>query len=256
MNTFDSNNITEITLISLEEVKNGLAVDKLYHSWWLRPTSHTLGIPIVPEYRSLFKPGDVVGFPDESRGVRPALRLSEGPAIGELFKFAGYSWRVISENLALCSEVICLMPYRNREEPTPDFENSNIKRYLDLWLLRALALEKNNGKPFDAAFFELPCDRGLTRMETESLMDMIPQNEEYVFLEFIGCKGNKAMGIITLPTADLINYDRTFWSENGFIAYVGKLLDNEELRTETNLYRHICKHKEISFFLGDNHTHR
>ncbi len=143
------------------------------------------------------------------------------------------------------------MPYRNREERTPDFENSNIKRYLDLWLLRAMALEKNNGKPFDAAFLELPCDRGLTRMETESLMDMIPQNKEYVFLEIMGCKGNKAMGIITLQTANLIDYDRTYRPENGFIAYVEKLLDNEELKTETNLY----KHKEISFFLGDNHTH-
>ncbi len=66
---FDSNNITEITLISLEEVKNGLAVDKLYYSWWLRPTaSTTFGIPIVPANHSSFKPGDILGYPDEPHG--------------------------------------------------------------------------------------------------------------------------------------------------------------------------------------------
>ena len=127
--------IDGVTLLTIEEAK--ALIDKQRYqtpTWWLR---NIYAAFVDGESGSV----DVTGIDicNELFGVRPALQISNLTSsdfeIGDRFEFANYTWTVISEDKALCDDIIGYSVFRDdwKAKDASDYEKSDIKKYLDNW---------------------------------------------------------------------------------------------------------------------------
>ena len=131
--------IDGVTLLTVEEAK-ALTDKQRYQtaSWWLRSPGNN-------DYNAAFVVGGsgfvyVFGIiVDKEFGVRPALQISNLTSlnfeIGDKFDFANYTWTVISEDKALCDDIIDNSAFRKdwKAKDANDYEKSDIKKYLENW---------------------------------------------------------------------------------------------------------------------------
>ena len=126
------------TLLTVDEVKAlPVSVRRATSSWWLRSATNFIDFAAFVDGED----GDVdaIGIPVSSEyGVRPALQFnlkSSNLKTGDKFKALGYVWDVISENKALCADVIGYSAFREdwQSESANDYEKSDIKKYVDNW---------------------------------------------------------------------------------------------------------------------------
>ena len=134
--------ITGATLLSVEEAKKldsaCLKVFGACDAWWLR--SHGFyaynAACVFGEYGIVTSDGDGVG---EELGVRPALIISNlgDFEVGDKFEVGEYAFTIISDDYALCDDIIGSSPFREDYEADDanDYEASDIKKYVDDWFL-------------------------------------------------------------------------------------------------------------------------
>lgn len=117
-------------------------------TWWTRE-----GTQILPDgYRADAFP------PNTELGVRPLLLFVKDypqERIPGLFLWGGLQWVVISDNSALCTDIVGASPFRvnwkDKElaSEISDYETSDIKKWLDKWYrdrLLAVKESKKNSK--------------------------------------------------------------------------------------------------------------
>lgn len=148
LNSKDNINIIGATLLSLEEAEKALSLlsefEKLYpRSWWLRtPGSYDRWAHCVARTGIIYTDGSFVNT--SNRCVRPALKIKiNDPDIqkGDTFLFGGYEFKVISEDLAWMYKNdigFCPFRYDAGAEDANDYEASDIKKYVEEWLDKAI----------------------------------------------------------------------------------------------------------------------
>ena len=132
--------ITEATLLSVEEAKALPQHLKKYEDWWwLRSPGYAQCCAANVNYDgSVRYGGDYVN--DDSDCVRPALKLkSSNLHIGDRFTFGGVEFEVISDNLAFCTSDIGRCAFRRKwgVKDANLYEASDVKRYVDEWFNNA-----------------------------------------------------------------------------------------------------------------------
>ncbi len=143
--------IQEITLLSIEETKEYLTREQLATGswWWLRsPGFGPFRAAYVDNDGRVSTDGISVDF--SHYGVRPALRISSlgslDLSIGDKIKVGGENWTVISDDLALCENVVGNSCFRYAYT-APDanvYEKSDVKIWLDQWALeRGIVTQEN-----------------------------------------------------------------------------------------------------------------
>ena len=148
--------ITGATLLSIDEA--GKLPEDMRRAndihWWLRSPSYY-------DYKAAFVDGErgdvsVDGtFVLESFGVRPALEISDLKSsdlqIGDQFNYGGRSFTVISDQYALCDEIIERYPFRKnwKAKDANVYEASDIKKFVDDWF------EKSKERPFQETLLKL-----------------------------------------------------------------------------------------------------
>ena len=146
----DIQNIEEITLLSIEEVElakqNVPDVFKENASWWLRSPGYLNShAAYVSNGGIVYADGRVV---DRKNGLRPALRIDDLKAnnlrIGDKIQVANRDWTVISNDLALCDEIIQREPFNYDKTHGNNYESSHIKEVLDKWE-KEMRLTTENG---------------------------------------------------------------------------------------------------------------
>ena len=123
-----------ITLLSKDEAeqvkKNTLSCGK---NWWLRSSGDDVACVSAKGY---ILSGMSV---HESAGIRPALRIahpeSSGIKVGDELHVADKTWTVVTDNLALCNDIIAYDVFCRWYQPDANFESSNIKNWLEKWAL-------------------------------------------------------------------------------------------------------------------------
>ena len=131
--------IAEVTLLSCEEyleLKDW--IPPIYKAWWLC-SSHIdddIMAGVVGSHGSLDN-----NYTDSSGSfsVRPALRIrnlaSQHLKIGDVIELAGYTWTVISDDMAICDAVVGKCCFR-KDWRAPDagtYDKSDIKRWIEAW---------------------------------------------------------------------------------------------------------------------------
>ena len=127
--------IVDATLLSTDEARVlPLRLRSYNNWWWLRSPSIgfinyaalVYGAGSVSRYGNLVHDGD--------GAVRPALKItnleSSNLKIGDIFKFGGKEFEIISDNLAFCLGDIGKHKF---DEKSNDYEISEIKQYVDNW---------------------------------------------------------------------------------------------------------------------------
>ncbi len=144
-------NLTDITLLSIEEyLKHEEIIHKSNRWWWLR--SEENGQYYVTLYATLEynRPHSAEG------GVRPALIGSFGSAglkRSNKVEIAGYTWTILSENIALCDQIVGTSFFREDSDASDknDYEKSDIRRWIYAWANMNLIKFNDGGyktKPF------------------------------------------------------------------------------------------------------------
>jgi len=126
--------IEDITLLSLEEVKDIPESILKYHGcWWLRSPGHNqYGAAFVIYDGSVNYFG--YGVHDDDRAVRPALRISNLESleleVGDIVGLKGVDveWVVVSDEYLLCADNS--FGVHRFDEESNDYENSDIKDYI------------------------------------------------------------------------------------------------------------------------------
>lgn len=128
--------ITGITLLSKEEYEENRDIIPAVNWWWLRsPGSIQDDAAYVCCYGSLYNYNVNYG----SGCVRPALYVwnpqSSDLNRGDKFELAGYSWTMLSNDLALCNETVGQTCFRRdwRAEDANVYDKSDIKQWLHDW---------------------------------------------------------------------------------------------------------------------------
>ena len=131
--------INEITLLTVDEAKElGEAQRYMAPNWWLRSPGYIDSIAafVDGEYGYVHVYGVNVSV---EFGVRPALKISNLESsdfqIGDEFEFAEYKWTIISEDKALCNDVIGYSAFRKewRAKDANNYEASDVKKWLEDW---------------------------------------------------------------------------------------------------------------------------
>ena len=128
---------TGITLISEDEYNANKDIIPLIDQWWW------LRFPGRYQYYA------ARAYPDGSLGriyvnyanavVRPALLIwnpeSANLNRGDKFELVGYTWTVLSKDIALCDKAVGQTSFRNdyKAQDANDFEKSDIKQWLYNW---------------------------------------------------------------------------------------------------------------------------
>lgn len=126
----------EINLLSAEEYEK--YKDKIPHIncwWWLRSPGINSSIAAGVHYDgSVFYHGGSV-YSAVGAAVRPVLRISDGRKykIGERVMYYNFPWIIIDKNLAIAEVPIA---FHRFDEKSNDYENSEIKKFLNNWLER------------------------------------------------------------------------------------------------------------------------
>ena len=140
------------TLLSVEEVKELLSdEDRAYYEWWWTRTVGTDNhcVADISVYGNIYTKGNRPDL-DYSIVVRPVLIISglkeSGFGIGDTFKFDGKIFKIISENLAFCTEDIGHHQFNNdfKAEDANIYDNSEVRRFVDEWFENAM--RKREGK--------------------------------------------------------------------------------------------------------------
>lgn len=134
-----------ITLLSIEEYKKHKRhITPIDCVWWLRsPGCRSWLAAYVGSSGIVNSNGDDVDR--DLIAVRPALQVANPKSaslkIGDKFCLFGYEWTVISKELALCDEVVGKHAFREdwQAEDANDYEQSDVKRFLEEWLDRKRA---------------------------------------------------------------------------------------------------------------------
>ena len=125
----------EVNLLSAEEYEK--YKDKIPHIncwWWLRSPGLYSDITIgVSGGGSICDYGHGVSY--SYGAVRPVLKMSDGRKykIGERVILYDFPWIIIDEGLAIAEVPIA---FRRFDEKSNDYENSEIKKFLNNWLER------------------------------------------------------------------------------------------------------------------------
>lgn len=124
-----------ITLLSKEEYReckdNIPAINK---PWWLRSPGHYVFFAAC-----VYGDGsiDYYGYDvDNSEfGVRPVLIIKSNLQIKDEFNLAGHAWTVISEDYAICNDIIGEYCFREdwRAKDSNNYKKSDIKKYIEDW---------------------------------------------------------------------------------------------------------------------------
>lgn len=129
--------IIDITLLSREEYDAAKSIIPLISNWWWLRTPYLSAVANVCYVDDV---GFVrVAYVDNILGARPALKIqnlkSSNLNIGAKFSFAGHEWTVISNELALCDDLIGYTSFRKdwRAEDVNDYERSDIRNRLKNW---------------------------------------------------------------------------------------------------------------------------
>ncbi len=236
MKTAIAEKITGITLLTNKQYNDARPfIPGIADCWWLRQTgkgADPSGIYVYPDGTCR---AELVAF---RMGIRPALQFAPGselPKAGSRFRFDEHTWTVIPGDMAICEETIGMAPYQKKwagDDPL-NYEASDAKRYLDMYLSRAMALDANNGKPFDIVLCEREIDCGLTKTELDFLMEAVEHDAEMIPFE-IPDYISTAMGFITRDAAERIGYDYGQTSRLAF--YIQIILDDMNLESETQTY--------------------
>lgn len=123
--------IEEVTLLSAKEYANNqFIISSISDDWWTRSPGFDSGY--VTSVRSDERRQDYgVNWP---LAVRPALRINS-LRYGERFELFGFTWRVLSDGLALCEAAVGWSCFR--VDKTADdanvYEKSDVKKWLDDW---------------------------------------------------------------------------------------------------------------------------
>lgn len=132
--------ITGATLLFPDEAEEFLLEeDRCYDDWWwLRSYGYDGSFAAyVDEFGDIHCEGTQV---DEYGGcaVRPALKIknleTSGLSVGDIFEMKGYEFKIISENLAWMYNQNIGNGFFNKDyRKGNDYENSDIKKYVDCW---------------------------------------------------------------------------------------------------------------------------
>ena len=131
--------IVGATLLSLEEAETlPLRLRKHTNWWWLRsPGYYSYFVAFISGMGSINYHGTNVYYKDGA--VRTALKIknlnSSSLKIGDRFIFGNKTFEIISENRAFCLEDIG--EQRFRKDDTNDYEQSDIKKFIDEWFENA-----------------------------------------------------------------------------------------------------------------------
>ena len=108
--------------------------------WWLRSPGENNDHVAFVNRDHVDEHGNYVN--DWGTAVRPALKIRNFDSLGvkekDSFVFGGYTWTVISNEIALCDKAVWRVPFReNREtEDANIFEKSDVKKWLKRWAKR------------------------------------------------------------------------------------------------------------------------
>lgn len=136
----DTKEIMEITLLSVGEAyEYADNISSVSSSCWTRSSASY----IAPSYYSgsvyyMDDGRDDYGYPDRSRGIRPALRINPIAtdfSVGDKLQVAGETWTMISSELALCDRVIGRIPFRadTGASDRDQWETSDAKQFVENW---------------------------------------------------------------------------------------------------------------------------
>ena len=123
-----SDQVMGVTLLSKEEYKeykNYIPFIKDW--WWLRsPGPYYYWAAVAYDTKHVVCSG--IGVRDNN-GVRPALKIeNHNLEPGDQFEFGAQEWTVISNNLAICNDIIGKCRF---DKVSNNYEKSEIKRYLE-----------------------------------------------------------------------------------------------------------------------------
>lgn len=149
-------NIKGATLLSVEEYETYKEnIPSVLDDWWLRSAGSLNCDAFLVYY--LDECYDNPGWHcrniavDHNAGVRPALQILDLKSeIGTKIKFDSNTFTVISENYALCDEIVGFSAFKtfkgslkNHNECLNNYENSLIKEYVDEWFKSRTRRRKN-----------------------------------------------------------------------------------------------------------------
>lgn len=133
-------NIKGATLLTVKEA-SALSVEmrKCFSSWWLRSPGRS------GTYAACVGGGSVKDdIVEGSLGVRPALEIEDHYLDdGDQFNFAHHRWTVIKETKALCNDTIGICAFREnwQADNANNYEQSDIKKYVDEWFAKVMEVE-------------------------------------------------------------------------------------------------------------------
>ena len=130
--------IAEVTLLSAEEYEAAKDVIPMRDEfWWLwSPCSEGSNRAGFVDDRGRL---DFDGVDNDYVGVSPALKIrnlrSSNLSRGDKFELAGHAWTVVSDDMALCDEIVGYTCFRKdyEAEDANDYEASDIKKWLEAW---------------------------------------------------------------------------------------------------------------------------
>ncbi len=131
--------IIEVTLLSIEEYEACKdRVPKVGDWWWLRSPCSIGNYAVYVNTDGSIYYASFLG--NHLSTIRPALRIrnpkSASHQIMDKFNLAGYTWTVVSEDMALCDNIIGRTFFREDWKATDAsvYEASDIKKWLDRWV--------------------------------------------------------------------------------------------------------------------------
>ena len=135
--------ISGATLLSVEEAeKLDSACLKADSLWWLRSPGICFIFAACVDGGSVSEDGLHVG---RELAVRPALIISNlgDFKVGDKFTVGEYAFTIISDEYALCDDIIGDSPFRENDKAdnADDYEASDIKKYVDDWFEKQFVSE-------------------------------------------------------------------------------------------------------------------
>ena len=125
-------NITLLDSIEYAKYKNIISNGSF---WWLKDRNlYTDQINIVLPNGNISKE-----YVDGLNDVRPALIINSSNLLPKnIIHLFNYTWTVLDNNIILCDKAIAYMCFNEIYQPNINYNNSNIKEYLENWLKKQL----------------------------------------------------------------------------------------------------------------------
>lgn len=226
--------IKGITLLDKDQYKAARPfIPQSNESWWLRPQGEEDDQDGECVDKCGLPHSEITSIP---LGIRPALQFANEDislSPGDKIIFGGDYWTVIPGNMALCDVMVCKAPFRNewKADNVLDYEASDAKRCLDLYLSMIRALSENMILSFDIALLVRPNDDGVTKdaglakWEVKFLLDAM-RNDANVIPVRIRCRKAVVMGFIEAKAAEMNGYDAG--GESALTALIRHIVDDTD----------------------------